>query len=427
MLLSIDIMKKRILQSDKEHIRIFRYFSGGVALVFLLMQLIPGPLGNSDPVNRKTMTLFSITYGTIFLYLIIPGLPGLLKKYFLPPVLIAASIIPIAIINAKYKDMLGAGIPINTLDDTMTVTILLLFPLIITAWQYSFPIVFLFYVVLGFLDPLVIILANESFTPGIYGAFNASLIRILALGAVGFMITMLRDQQRIERKALENANHKLEELASASERLAASRERNRIARELHDTLAHTLSGLAIQLEAVKTVVGGENPQLTKMMEKARITIKDGLGETRRALKSLRASPLDDLGLTLALERLAEDAAGRNTLAIKTEIIQENPDWSKNLEEGIYRIAQESLANVIRHAKASNAELILEGDSHSLILTISDDGRGFKTGSYHEEGCYGLRGMRERATSLGGDISISSQIDSGSKIIFTWEAHDAGSN
>ncbi len=178
--------------------------------MFLLMQLIPSPLDSSNPIYRKSMTLFSITYGAIFIYLLIPGLRKLMHKYYLPPVLIAASIIPIAIINAKYKALLDAGSSINTLDDTMTVTILLLFPLIITAWQYSFPIVFLFFVVLGFMDPLIIILVNKSFTPAIYGAFNASLVRILALGAVGFMITMLRDQQRIERAALEDANRKLE-------------------------------------------------------------------------------------------------------------------------------------------------------------------------------------------------------------------------
>jgi signal transduction histidine kinase len=419
--------KKKNIVSVEEHIRIFRYFSGGVALVFFLLHIVPGPLGEIDPVSRKTMTLFSITYGAIFIYLVIPGLENLLNRFYLPPVLFAGSIIPIAIINAKYKALLETGSPINTLDDTMTVTILLLFPLITTAWQYSFPIVFLFFVVLGFIDPLIIILANESFTPAIYGAFNASLIRILALGAVGFMITMLRDQQRTERQELEDANRKLEEYALASEKLAASRERNRIARELHDTLAHTLSGLAIQLEAVKTVTDGENPQLTDMMDKARTTIREGLNETRRALRSLRASPLDDLGLSLALQRLVEDIAGRNTIDIRTQITEENPDWSENLEEGIYRIAQESLENIIRHADASKAELKLEGSSHYLILKVSDNGRGFEAGSFHEEGRYGLRGMKERATALGGDLSINSRIGRGSEIIFTWEAPDAGTD
>ncbi len=84
------------------------------------------------------MMLFSVTYGVIFIYLMIPGLEKLLRGFYLPPVLLAASIIPIAIINAKYQSLLAAGSPINTLDDTMQVTILLLFPLITTAWQYKY-------------------------------------------------------------------------------------------------------------------------------------------------------------------------------------------------------------------------------------------------------------------------------------------------
>ena len=137
-------MRRPRIKPEFDLIRIFKYFAGGVALVFLLLLVVPGPMGDSDASTRKYMLLFSITYGTIFLYLMIPGLENLLRSLYLPPVLVAASLIPVAIINAKYRELLGAGIPINTLDDTMTVTVLLIFPLVITAWKYSFPIVFLF-------------------------------------------------------------------------------------------------------------------------------------------------------------------------------------------------------------------------------------------------------------------------------------------
>ena len=387
--------------------------------MFFLLQVAPGPLQNSDPINRQSMTLFAATYGFIFVYLMIPGLESVLKNFYLPPVLIAAGVLPIAIINAKYRILVNAGIPLNTLDDTMTVTILLIFPLVATAWRYRFPIVFLFFVVIGFLDPLLIILVNESLTPEIYSAFNASLIRILALAAVGFMITELREQQRQERAALEEANHKLEEYARTSERLAASRERNRIARDLHDTLAHTLSGLAIQLEAAETVVDPENDALKQMFDKARTTVRDGVGETRRALKALRASPLDDLGLVLALKRLAEDAAGRDDVTVETELPQEIPDWDGNLEEGLYRIAQEALENIVRHARASHARLLLSGDETELLLSVKDNGRGFDAGDLLEEGRYGLRGMKERAHSLGGALKVDSRIGKGTEITFTW--------
>lgn len=401
-------------------IRIFRFFFGGVAIIFLLLQVAPGPLKNSDPYTRKAMMLFCLTYGVIFVYLIIPGLEKKLKSFYMPPVLIAASVIPIAIINAKYRALLGAGVPINTLDDTMTVTILLIFPLIVTAWQYSFPIVFLFFVVLGFLDPLLIVLVNESFTPEIYGAFNASLVRILALGAVGFMITELRDIQRQERRALEDANRKLEDYARASERLAASRERNRIARDLHDTLAHTLSGLAIQLEAMGTVVGEDDEVLKDMITKAHTNVRNGLQETRRALKDLRASPLDDMGLCLALERLTDDAGARDNVIVEAHLPKEIPDWSKNMEEGVYRIAQEALENIVRHARASAATLSLDGDEDSLQLTVTDNGRGFDSKNGREEGRYGIKGMEERAFSLGGSLTVDSATGKGTTVRFKWK-------
>ena len=407
-------------------LRIFRFFSGGVAIVFLLLQVAPGPLKSSDPYTRKTMMLFSLTYGLVFVYLLFPWIERRLGKYYLPPVLIASSVIPIAIINAKYRAMLAAGVPINILDDSMTTTILLIFPLIVTAWQYSFPIVFLFFVVLGFLDPLIIVLVNESFTPEIYGAFNASLIRILALGAVGFMITELRDIQRQERRALEDANRKLQDYARASERLAASRERNRLARDLHDTLAHTLSGLAIQLEAMGTVVDKDNEAIKDMIEKSRTTVRNGLSETRRALKALRASPLDDMGLSLALQRLADDAGARDSVVVETDLPQETPDWSENLEEGAYRIAQEALENVVRHARASAATLTLAGDDVSLILTVADNGRGFDADSGMDEGRFGIRGMEERALSLGGRLTVRSATGRGTTVIFEWPAGTEGS-
>jgi len=409
---------------DRDLIRIFRYFSGGVALAYFLFLVVPSPLRESDSVVQRTMFLFTLTYGATFVYLMIPRLDTLMKKYYLPVILIIASVIPIAITNAQYKVLIDKGIPINTVDDAMTVTILLIFPLIITAWQYRFAIVFLFFVVLGLLDPILIVIAKEQFTPDIYSTFNASLVRILALGSVGFMITMLRDLQRRKQVALEEANRKLEEYAMAIEHLAASRERNRIARDLHDTLAHTLSGLAIQLEAAGTVIEEENKPLKTMIKRAQQTVRVGLSETRRTLKAMRASPLDDFGLFPALEQVAKNVSEREGISITTTFPDENPGWSESLEESVYRIAQEALENTRRHADATQCMISLEGNPGFLSLTISDDGRGFEPNFNTKNEHYGLRGMRERASTVGGKLSIRSRIGQGTSIQFLWEATDA---
>ena len=414
-------MRNPLNSKESGPVRIFKFFSAGVTLVFMLLLIVPGPLGSSDPTERKAMVNFCATYGAIFVYLTVPGLNRLFKRLYMPLVLLAAGIIPIAIINAKYNALFAAGIPINSLDDTMTVTILLLFPLIITAWQYSFSVVFLFYVVLGFLDPLLIILADESFTPEVYGAFNASLIRIPALSAVGFVITELRDRQRREQDALEEANRKLEEYAGSSERLAAARERSRIARDLHDTLAHTLSGLAVQLEAMDTVIPSESgdSRLKAMIGRARSTVRSGLGETRRALKALRAGTLEDMGLPMALQRLADDAEARGGTAVRTRITSQSHNWSDDLEEAVYRIAQEALENIIRHASASRTELEFTGDKHRLTLKVQDDGRGFQPDSPPSDSRFGLRGMHERAESVGGRLSVQSRSPRGTAVEFQW--------
>jgi len=369
------------------------------------------------------MFLFAVTYGLIFVYLMIPKLETWFKKYHLPPVLIAASVIPIAIINVKYRALLAIGSTINTLDDTMTLTILLVFPLITTAWRYSFPIVFLFFVVLGFLDPILIVLINESITPELFNAINASLVRILALGAVGFMITELRNQQRAERQALQEANKKLEEYALDSERLAASRERNRIARDLHDTLAHTLSGLSIQLEAAVTTVDKDNERLRSLLNKARKTIRVGLSETRRSLEALRASPLEDFGFLPALQRLIENARDRTDISMKFSLPAEKMDWSKQMEESAYRVAQEALENTIRHSNATEVKLELKGDSENLCMEIGDNGKGFDVEFFEDESRFGLKGMRERALAIGGSLVIDSQPGKGCMIRFTWKAQN----
>src|SRR4029078_5838718 len=106
------------------------------------------------------------------------------------------------------------------------------------------------------------------------------------------------------------ANAKLVDYASTNEQLAVTRERNRVARDMHDTLAHTLSAVSVQLEAADSVWDSQPQQAHELLQKSLASARAGLGETRRAVRALRASPLDDLGLGLALRDLAESTADR---------------------------------------------------------------------------------------------------------------------
>jgi len=211
---------------------------------------------------------------------------------------------------------------------------------------------------------------------------------------------------------------RLTHYASTLEQLATSRERNRLALELHDTLAHTLSGLSVQLETVNAYWDVDAPRARVLLEKSLESARTGLEETRRALKALRASPLDDLGLAAALEALARDAAARAGLKLELAIDASLPALSPDVEQGIYRVAQEALSNVVKHASAQAIVFELENAGGKIKLTVSDDGVGFEPGKLENGGHFGLAGMRDRAQLAGGELEVKSAPGAGTTVRFT---------
>ena len=130
-------------------------------------------------------------------------------------------------------------------------------------------------------------------------------IQIVAFLLVGHMLGNLVKVQREQRQRLTEANARLAQHASTVEQLTISQERNRLARELHDVLAHTLSGVAVELEGLRATMQRDPEQATALLNHSLQAIREGLTETRRALQELRAKPLEDLGLALAIQTLAE--------------------------------------------------------------------------------------------------------------------------
>ena len=148
-------------------------------------------------------------------------------------------------------------------------------------------------------------------------SFMSAFIRSIILGILGVLEYRIMASQRKQRAELVEANEKLTHYALTIEQLTVSRERNRMARELHDTLAHTLSSVAVELEAVKTLVKPKPAEALKLVDQSLGITRNGLNETRKALQDLRALPIEDLGLTLALEdpdgidRRAQRDQGKN--------------------------------------------------------------------------------------------------------------------
>lgn len=295
--------------------------------------------------------------------------------------------------------------------------------LILVAWQYNFREVLLFTLGTTGLEIVLNLLLPQQTLPlnqmvGISSqmiAIGSLVLRTFSFLIIGFVITRLVSAQRRQRKALAEANIKLVQNAAMLEQLTISRERNRLSRELHDTLAHTLSALVVQIDAVIAVWEPIPDRAHEMLEGMLDTTRKGLEETRRSLRALRAAPLEDMGLALALGSLAKDFAARNGLSLDLEVSEEINNLPPEIEHGFYRVAQEALENIIQHAGAKQVRVALVEKNDRLTLTITDNGRGFDTKTEATEHQLGLQGMYERAELIGAELVVSSEAEEGTLV------------
>jgi two-component system sensor histidine kinase UhpB len=188
---------------------------------------------------------------------------------------------------------------------------------------------------------------------------------------------------------------------SARRALAAQEaERARIARELHDEIGQALTAVVLQLERAARRT---DAPVRDEVEEAREAVRESLEEVREIARRLRPEALDDLGLASALAALTLDVSRRTGLRIERRIEPGLPALSPEEELVVYRVAQEGLTNVARHAGATHAWIALKRQEGGVALEVRDDGHGFPP---RVEGA-GLRGMRERALLVGADLAVES--------------------
>lgn len=396
-------------------LRVFRYYCG-FALAYFLGNFLFVYL-TTNTLITPTSILFLMNF-SIFLillgFLLWKWLEKKLKRLFLP---IAISI---AILAPTYTSALLW--PLESPDPltdiiyrSWTFFPILIVPIVLVAWQYSFKITFLLVFLTALYDLPFILLSIGKIDLAAIPFIGVPILRSIALGTSGTIVNLLIKTQRSQRKRLMNANIMLSKHSQTVEQLTISHERNRLARELHDTLAHTLSSQILTLEALRLSTQPDDKELNDSLDKLIFNTRKGLDDTRRALKDLRAKQLEDLGLASALKSLMASAASRANCTAACTISENLPILSPKVEQSMYRIAQEAVENTIRHANASEMELKLINHNNQIILEIIDNGQGFEQNQVDHKERLGIKGMRERAAEIGARFSLETQQDKGTKL------------
>lgn len=195
--------------------------------------------------------------------------------------------------------------------------------------------------------------------------------------------------------------------------VAVLTERQRISRDIHDTLAQGLLAVSIQLDAVQRVWGRSEEAFGAALSRAREHIRGTLAEVRRSVSDLRSMTLEQLGLSEALQQAAREIATGSKLHVVVETGGVKRRLPYDVEVSLLRIAQEAITNAIRHSGGSRILLELRYEERQVRLSVKDDGKGL--GVPVREGHYGLLGMQERAENLGGSFSAKSRPDGGTEI------------
>jgi hypothetical protein len=214
---------------------------------------------------------------------------------------------------------------------------------------------------------------------------------------------------------LRHSKEELRDLAAAAN-LTREQEQSRLARELHDELAQTLTALQMDVAWCKARVAEGDPTTVARHAKMEAMLKDAVAATRRIASGLRPLMLDDLGLVPAVDWLVEGFSQRNGIPCDLAVGSAELKLPSAQATAVFRIIQESLVNVGKHARASQVKVSIERDDGVLTVGILDDGIGFSPQGPRKPNSYGLLGLRERASLLGGEVAITSAPGQGTHVL-----------
>jgi signal transduction histidine kinase len=258
--------------------------------------------------------------------------------------------------------------------------------------------------------PRLEVWAEATLDAGLLVALLMPALYVLMVRPLELEISTRRKSEAALQEARDELEQRVQErtlkIYEQAQRLATLEERQRLARELHDSLSQVLYGIALGAHTALTLLDRDRGRVVEALDYVLSLADAGLTEMRALIFELRPESLKLEGLVTALSKQAAAIRARRGLEVEADLCPE-PEVAFEIKEALYRIAQEALHNAVKHAQASRLTLSLRSVDHHLILEVTDDGVGFDPAVTYP-GHLGLRSMAERAARLNGHLQIHSQ-------------------
>lgn len=207
-----------------------------------------------------------------------------------------------------------------------------------------------------------------------------------------------------------------QELVEQQREAAILKERTRMARDIHDTLAQGFTGVVVQMEAAEEALIEEDPEnAVRHVRRARELARESLGEARRSVHALRPQALEKAGFADALKAIIKNTTAGTSLRAEFQLRGEPRELGPDVEENLLHIGQEALTNALKHARATKFQAQLSFGSEAVRLELSDNGDGFAIDGVNGGG-FGLIGMKERAEQIGATVEVSTKPGAGTRIV-----------
>lgn len=269
-----------------------------------------------------------------------------------------------------------------------------------------------------FLVVILLILLSSKFNKNLESGFINLVIMFIFIILLNYISRLhstkieaqrLYDKLRVSEENLIETKIYLEECLTSIEELTVLKERNRISREIHDSVGHSLSTALIQLSAMESIADKEGSMLKSMAGNLREFINDSFQDVKKAVSELKSDDYDNYRGIIRIQELCKNFEKMS--GVEVNIILSKGNWTLSTKQSthLYRITQEVLSNALRHGKASKVKVIMNFTESDFVISFKDDGIG--TDIIKESG-FGLKNIRERAEEIDGIIDVSSEVGKG---------------